>query len=472
MVEENNSMADLMAAYEGGRKLKVGEKVTGEILSIGNECAFVDVGANVDGIVELADLLDAERKLNYAAGDKVELYVVKVSDQSVRLSRSVGGRGGKEEIENAYNAGVPVEGKIKAEIKGGFQISVMGQRAFCPLSQMDSQPVSDPKELVGQVHRFMVTEYKEGGRNIVVSRRRLLEQESFKQRDAFLQDVKVGALVEGRIVRLLPFGAFVELFPGVEGLVHVSELSWARIEDPAEAFTVGQNVRAKLLEVSTSEKGSTRLSLSIKQVEGNPWEQDLPFAVGQKISGKVVRLAKFGAFVELAPGIEGLVHLSEMSYLKRVMRAEEVVQLGQDVSVSVKEIDLVNRRISLSIKEAEGDPWAEAGETFKRGSRIEGEIEKKADFGLFINLAPGVTGLMPKSEIAKSEKPAEIENLKKGDKIQVVVKELDLKSRKVTLSPADAEDSEEWRQFTPADAGSFGSMAEKLKLAMEKGAKK
>lgn len=471
MVEDNNSMAELMAAFDGGRKLKVGEKVTGEILSIGNECAFVDVGASVDGIVELSELLDAERKLNFSAGDKVDLYVVKVNDHGVRLSRSVSGRGGKEEIESAFNGGLPVEGKVKAEIKGGFQISIMGQRAFCPLSQMDSQPVGDPKSLVGQVFRFAITEFKEGGRNIVVSRRRLLELESFEVRQAFMQDVKVGAVVDGRIVRLMPFGAFVELFPGVEGLVHVSELSWTRIEDPAEVFTVGEPVRVKLLSMAQDEKGSTRFSLSIKQVEGDPWQQDLNFAVGQKLDGKVVRLAKFGAFVELAPGIEGLVHLSEMSYLKRVMRADEIVQVGQQVSVSVKEIDQAARRISLSLKEAEGDPWIEAADKFKRGTRVEGVVENKADFGLFINLEPGVTGLMPKSEIAKSEKPGEIENLKRGDKLMIVVKELDLKARKVTLSPADAEDTDEWRQFTPAESSSFGSMADKLKQAMEKNKK-
>lgn len=470
MAEEINSMAELMAAYEGDKRprLKQGEKVTGEILSIGNECAFVDVGASIDGIVELSELMDAERRLTCAVGDKVDLYVVKISDHGIRLSRSVSGQGGKEELENAYRSGLPVEGKVKDEIKGGFQISIMGQRAFCPISQMDSRPVQDPKVFVGQTYRFMITEFKEGGRNIVVSRRRLLDQEAQAGRQSFFETVKPGDTVEGRISKLMPFGAFVELFPGVDGLVHVSELSWAHLEDPAEIFRPGDSVRVKVLGMSEAEKGGTKFSLSIKQVGDDPWQQALPFEVNQKISGKVVRLAKFGAFIELAPGIEGLVHLSEMSYVKRVMRPEEAVTLGESVFVLIKEIDLNSRRISLSMKEAEGDPWAAASEKFKPGSRVEGVVEKKADFGLFINLEPGITGLMPKSEIAKSEKPAEIESLKKGDKLMIVVKELNVTARKVTLTPADAEDSDEWRQFTAEASPAFGSMADKLKLAMEK----
>jgi small subunit ribosomal protein S1 len=222
--------------------------------------------------------------------------------------------------------------------------------------------------------------------------------------------------LEGSVVRLVPFGAFVSLTPGVEGLVHISELSWSRLDNPEQAVTVGDRLQVKVLGIKAGEtQGAPKISLSVKQAMGDPWA-DIQQRVkaGQKRLGKVTRCANFGAFVELAPGIEGLVHISEMSYTRRVMRPEEIVAPGDEIMVMVKEVDLDRKRISLSIKDAEGDPWADIEDKYKPGKTVTGQVEKKEGFGIFVNLEPGITGLLPKSKIAASEKSAEIESLKPG----------------------------------------------------------
>ena len=269
------------------------------------------------------------------------------------------------------------------------------------------------------------------------------------------------------------FGAFVELFPGIEGMIHISELSWSRIDHPKEVVKEGDAVTVKVIKVEPQDSGNKlKIALSLKQVEGDPWSRAAEkFKAGDMIKGKVTRCLDFGAFIEIAPGIEGLVHVSEMSYTRRVHKAQEEVQPGEIVSVMIKEIDTEKRRISLSIKDAEGDPWVDVGDKYPAGKALQGKVERKETFGLFILLEPGVTGLLHKSKIGKAFNASELEKLKPGDDIHVQVEEVTVRDRRITLAPADSSDAENWQNYTPKSSAPVGSLAEKLQQALQKKAK-
>ena len=355
--EGSEDFAAMFAAQEAGTvRLQPGQKVTGTIITITGDSVFVDVGIKLDGIMDRKDILDADGNESVAPGDSIEVYVVGTSAGEIRLSRSMSGAG-MAALEDARDAGVPVDGRVTGTCKGGYTVSVMGKNAFCPGSQMDSVSVTDAEALVGRTMQFLIIRVENRGRNIVVSRRALLDRERQENLEKVLASLNVGDTVEGRITRLASFGAFMELAPGVEGMIHLSELSWARGNSADEAVAVGDVVRAKLLSVSKDDKGRTRISLSRKKAEGDPWLQVADrLTAGSVVEGKVVRIAPFGAFVELLPGVEGLVHLSEMSWTKRVNKAEDVVSVGDVISVKIKDINVESRRISLSLRDAEATP--------------------------------------------------------------------------------------------------------------------
>jgi len=465
---KGDSFAELLESYTSGigEDVQVGDRIRGEILSIGKESVFVDTGTKIDGVVDKEELLDERGELPYKAGEILELYVVSFNGNEIRLSKALSGVGGLKALKEAYHDGIPVEGKVKGQIKGGFHIETMGKKAFCPLSQIDVINVEDLEQHIGKSYPFLITQFEDRGRNIVLSRAELLRREQKKAAEAFLQDLKVEDEREGRVTRLMPYGAFVEIFPGVDGMVHISEISWSRLEKPNEVLSVGDSVRVKVIGVEEGKGG--RISLSMKQLEGDPWESlEGKVREGDKVTGKVKRCTGFGAFVELFPGVEGLVHISEMSYTKRVMKPEEVVSVGDRVPVVVKEIDLSGRRISLSIKDAEGDPWLEVPETYKIGQSLQGILEKKEKFGYFVSLEPGVTGLLPISKIRELHKPSLIEKLKEGDSIPVFIERIHVEERKITLGPADSEDERHWQRFVKGEEKPSGILGEKLKQALE-----
>ena len=282
------------------------------------------------------------------------------------------------------------------------------------------------------------------------------------------ETLTVGMVTEGKITRLMPYGAFVELSPGVEGMVHVSELSWSKLKTPDEIVSAGDVLTVKVIDIEPYDKSDQlKIALSVKQLSDDPWiSAGERFHEGDKLQGSVTRCAHFGAFVEIAPGIEGLVHLSEMSYKKRVTKPQEVVSEGEAVSVLIKEIDLEKRRISLSIRDAEGDPWLEVPEKYNVGQSIKGIIEKKQKFGYFINLSPGITGLLPQSNFRQSSKPAAIEKLKEGDPIPVIIEAINLQERRITLAPAAARDEQNWQKYTKDNQPQLGSLGEKLQQAL------
>jgi len=468
---EEQSFESLLEAYTTGMNedIEVGDRIRGAIISIGQDTVYMDTGTKIDGVVEKTELLDENGEMPYSAGDEIELYVVALTESEVRLSKALSGIGGLAHLQEAFQNKVPVEGKVLETCKGGFRVEILQRKAFCPISQIDINYVETPEDFVGQGLEFLITRFEENGRNIVVSRRNLLSRELEKNRAAFYETLKTGETYTGKVTRIMPFGAFVELVPGVEGMVHISELSWSRVEKPDDLVAPGDSLTVRVIKIDDDDKqGRKKIGLSAKQAQGNPWETvDTKFTVGSRVTGRVTRCMKFGAFVEIAPGIEGLVHISEMSYTKRVLHPADEVSPGQNVSVMIKEIDIEKRRVSLSLKDAEGDPWLEVEDRFKTGSRVEGTVEKKEGFGLFINLAPGITGLMPKSKISQSENPAGIESCKPGDILKVVIERLNPTERKITLAPADAAENGDWRTYSgKADGQSMGTLAEKLQQAL------
>ena len=476
--QEEVSFAEMLAQHEREEapqsRLTPGQRVTVRIVAITADTIFVSTGSKVDGIVDREEM-EVDGELSHQVGDMLDLYVVTVSPQEVKLSRILRGAGSIAALEEAREAGLPVEGKVTGQVKGGYAVDIMKRRAFCPASQIDLRPLDDPEAAVGKIYPFLITRLEKGGRNIVVSRRSLLEREQNENREALLAEIHEGDVREASVSRLAPFGAFVELAPNVEGLVHLSELSWTRVASADEAVSVGDRVRVKILGVNKEEK-ATRISLSIRQVTEDPWKGVANrLSPGDDVSGKVVRNAAFGAFVEVLPGVEGLVHLSELSYEKRVMKADEVVVPGDVVTVKVKEVDPAKKRISLSLRDVGGNPWDNIGDTLFVDAEITGTVEKRAPFGLFITLAPGVTGLLPNSVIQASPSRKNLEHLGPGEPIPVRVTEINAQNRRISLAPAGEEGSKEaeekdWKRHAPkpAPAPSMGALGLALQAAMKK----
>ncbi len=467
--EEN--FAELLEAFSPGARAetRVGDRVKGRVISIGKDTVFVDTGMKIDAVVDRSELLDSEQNLTCAEGDELELYVAAVGENEIRLSRAISGIGGAHILREAHQKSAPVEGKVKETCKGGFHIEILQRRAFCPISQIDISPVPDPAVHVGATYQFLITRFEEKGRNIVVSRRALLNRELEVERKRFLAALNTGEVLDGKVTRIMPFGAFVELTPGLEGMVHISEISWSKTADPAEVLKPGSRLRVKVLGIEAAgEKGQPRISLSVKQLEEDPWlTVEDKFREGDVVHGKVTRCMNFGAFVEIAPGIEGMIHISELSYTRRVHKTEDVVNPGDSVNVAVKAVDTEKKRISLSLRDAEGDPWVEVLERFSVGQRVDGVIEKKEKFGFFIRLAPGVTGLLPMSSIRRSSSAAALEKSREGDTLNVAIEEINLQRRRISLTPSSSADEGEWQRFTPNSRGSsLGSLAEKLQSAI------
>jgi len=471
--DDELSFAEMFESYDStvNHELNQGDMVEGEIISIGEKRVYVDTGTKSDGVVDKIELLDENDEFHLKPGDKVKLYVVSISESEIILSKALSGAGKAIMLKEASHSRTPVEGKVTGVVKGGFSVDILGKRAFCPVSQIDVKYVEVQDEYIDQSYHFIVTRFEEAGRNIVVSRRELLNEEMKEKQTSFFKKVSEGDVIQGTITKLMAYGAFIELVPGVEGMAHISELAWSRIEKPEEVVKPGDIVNVKLLKIEASDKSETfKISLSMKQTSDNPWENmGSTFNTGDQVTGKVVRLAAFGAFVEIAPGVDGLVHISEMSHTKRILRPDDVVQTGEMVQVVIKSIDMDSKRVSLSIKDALGDPWTGVTTKYDLGSIHEGRVEKKEKFGLFINLEPGITGLMPSSNIGNASKPANFEGLKPGDGVNVMIQEVDEERRRITLASPDQKEGEDWKLFAKSKkVSSFGSMESILKAALNK----
>jgi small subunit ribosomal protein S1 len=425
--------------------LAPGVKVTGTVAKIGPEYVFVDIGAKNEAVIAAAELKNKEGALAVALGDKLTAYIVSDTVSEIVLSKSLAGKGRNaavQELMDVMNNRVPVQGKITGINKGGLNVNVLGHRAFCPASQIDIKFTDNTTAYLGKTFDFVITRITEGGRNVVVSRIPLLEGGLEKKIDALAKAGEAKLVLKGNISRIADFGLFVDL-GDCEGLVHISEVSWERAENLSASFAVGQQVECIVRSVEKkSPLRNSRISLSIKQTLEDPWKSVASkFSVGQSVAGTVTRLMPFGAFVELVPGVEGLVHVSEMSWVKRIHHPSDVVSAGQPVQVTVLSIDEMKNTISLSLKDAGSDPWRDIENRFSAGSDAEGTVARKAKFGYFIDLAEGVTGLLAIPNIAADKKAS----LAEGAKIMVHIESLDTAQRRISLSYG----KQESRQETP-----------------------
>jgi small subunit ribosomal protein S1 len=475
-MNEEVSFEELLKAssQSPGRKLFPGDKVSGKVAKISKDTVFVDLGGKSEGIADIQEFLDKEGHLIVKQGDWVEMRVASIRD-GIHLTKGmkVQGADALDILREAKENAVPVEGRVSGVVKGGFEVNLSGIRAFCPLGQIDLAFCEKPEEHVGARYPFRIMEIKERGKNIIVSRRVLMEEEREKKSKETLARLKPGLECEGKVTKLTDFGAFVDI-GGIEGMVHISEISHGRINHPSEILKPGQQVNVKVLKIESEKEGRPKISLSIKALEPDAWDKGLGFEEGEIIHGKVSRLADFGAFVEVAPGVDGLVHISEISF-DRVPHPGKLLKEGEWVDVLVMGIDRDARRISLSIKEAaikkKMDMEEGSGKArLEVGQILTGIVEDSKSYGLFVRLprlGPRVRGLLPMEELKDSERGEVKKKFPKGREIQVEIISIDEKGR-IRLSQRameEREDRKDYERFVEKEekVGKLGTLGEIFK---------
>ena len=347
---EEEDFAAMFEQSEQARRIEKGRTIDGTVVAIGEESALVDVGGKSEAEIDIDELKNEDGDLEVAVGDRLQATVVSTAG-GLRLSRKLAlGAASARQLEEAFHAGLPVEGKVERDVKGGFEVRIARQRAFCPVSQIDIVRNTEPAQHIGRVYRFRITEYKEGGRNLVVSRRVLLEDEQKAAAADVRKSIVEGAVITGRVVSVRDFGAFVDLGAGVQGLLHISEMAWARVSDASHIVKPGDEITVKVLRVDA---GKQKISLGLKQLAADPWSRaGDTYAAGQLRTGRVTRVAEFGPFVELEPGVEGLVPLSE-SGVPRDADIKKAFRVGTELQVVVLDVDPAARRIRLSVSAVE-----------------------------------------------------------------------------------------------------------------------
>jgi len=376
MSEQDEDFGAMFEASLKTTRVAKGKTIEGTIVAIGPEVAFVNVGGKGEAMISLDELKNDEGALEVAVGDRIQAMVVS-TDGGLTLSRKlIRGAASARQLEDAFHARLPVEGKVIQSVKGGYEVRIAGQRAFCPISQIDTQRDTDPATHIGRTYAFRIIEFKEGGRNLVVSRRALLEEEQRAQAADMRKSIEVGAIMTGRVVSVRDFGAFIELGAGVQGLLHVSEMGWSRVSNPSDMFKPGETLTVKVLRVDAD---GQKIALGLKQLSGDPWlAVPEAYRVGQIYPGRVTRHAEFGAFVELEPGIEGLVPMSETTVASK-KDLVKALPIGAAVQVIVLEVDAAARRLRLSAKVAEAQEAAEVQEYTDRQQPTEAGFGTLAD---------------------------------------------------------------------------------------------
>lgn len=378
---------------------QVGDQLSGTVTAVDRGSIFVDVGGRSDGVLDVAEFLGEDGELTIAEGDVVSAYFVGTDDDTIRLTTRMSGSVADASLADAHQAGIPMEGRVMSERKGGYEVRIAGHDAFCPYSQIDLHR-REPEDYIGGTFAFLISEYSEKGRNLIVSRRRLLERERAQKREELQARLQPEDTVSGTVTRLMPFGAFVDL-GGAEGLIHVSEMGWGRTTRPEDVLSPGQEVEVQVLALDW---GNERISLSLRHARGDPWDtldasEDI--REGHRVVGTVSQLAPFGAFVELIPGIEGLVHVSNMGAGRRINHPEEVVSVSERVEVSILDIDHERRRIALSMDDTIGGDVGDAAADARlaEGARMAGTVDGVRNFGVFVRLPTGDTGLVHISQV-------------------------------------------------------------------------
>ena len=475
MSEQEEDFATMFEASIKARRLERGQTIEGTIVAFGSDVAFVSVGGKSEAQIDLAELKDDDGDIEVKIGDRIHAVVVSTSGGVTLSRKGVRNAATHRELENAFEAGLAVEGKVESAIKGGYEVRMARERAFCPLSQIDIVRTADPAMHVGKTYPFRLLEYKDGGKTIVVSRRKLLEDEQQANAAAVRTSIVPGAVLPGRVVSVLDFGAFVDLGGGIQGLLHVSEMSWSRATTPGEMVASGDQITVKVLRV---DEGTGKISLGLKQLQGDPWSQvGTTYAVGQVRRGRVTRLAEFGAFVELEPGIEGLAHASTFPPTGRPGDWAKSVPAGTTAAFEILSIDPAQKRIGVALAQdgASRTTTATAPEgAFAPGTIVTGKVERHEKFGVFVFLSPGRTGLMPLSETGLDRDADLRKAFPAGSEVEVAVIEADASGRRIRVSKKavaqqreQAELSEYSARQDATPSTSLGSLADALRGALK-----
>jgi small subunit ribosomal protein S1 len=437
MAVANPSREDFAALLEESFKddaLMEGAVVKGKVVAIEKDLAVIDVGAKTEGRVALKEFAGPGRDTELKVGDEVEVYLERIENAlgEAVLSRE---KARREEswvkLEESFNKGEKVSGVIFNQVKGGFTVDLDGAVAFLPRSQVDIRPVRDVTPLMHNPQPFQILKMDKRRGNIVVSRRTVLEETRAEQRSELVQSLEEGQIIDGVVKNITDYGAFVDL-GGIDGLLHVTDIAWRRINHPTEVLSIGQTVKVQIIRVNHE---THRISLGMKQLEADPWEGiEAKYPVGVKFKGRVTNITDYGAFVELEPGIEGLIHVSEMSWTKKNVHPGKIVSTSQEVEVMILEVDPVKRRISLGLKQTLENPWDSFAKKYPQGSIVEGEVKNKTEFGLFIGLDDDVDGMVHLSDLDWN-RPGEqaIEDFNRGDMVKAQVLDVDIEKERISL---------------------------------------
>ena len=437
MSEMNPSMEDFAALLDESfavQSIQEGTVVEGIVTAIEKDMAVIDAGLKVEGRVALKEFGASARDGSLKVGDKVEVYLERVENAmgEAVLSRD---KARREEswvkLEKQFEAEEKVEGTIFNQVKGGFTVDLDGATAFLPRSQVDIRPIRDVTPLMNTPQPFQILKMDRRRGNIVVSRRTVLEESRAEQRSEIVQNLEESQVVEGVVKNITDYGAFVDL-GGIDGLLHVTDMAWRRVNHPTEILNIGQTVKVQIIRVN---QDTHRISLGMKQLESDPWDAiGAKYPIDTKVVGRITNITDYGAFVELEPGIEGLIHVSEMSWTKKNVHPGKIVATSQEVEVIVLEVDPSKRRISLGLKQNLSNPWDTFAEQFPQGTIVEGEVKNKTEFGLFIGLDGDVDGMVHLSDLDWNLSGEEaIENFNKGDMVKATVLDVDVEKERISL---------------------------------------
>ncbi|MCR9122153.1 MAG: 30S ribosomal protein S1 [Phyllobacteriaceae bacterium] len=426
--------ASLLEASFADQDTIEGRVVNGTVTAIEKDMAIVDVGLKVEGRIALKEFGAKAKDGTLNPGDTVEVYVERVENAlgEAVLSRD---KARREEawvkLEAKFEAGERVEGQIFNQVKGGFTVDLDGAVAFLPRSQVDIRPIRDVTPLMHTPQPFEILKMDKRRGNIVVSRRTVLEESRAEQRSEIVQNLEEGQVVEGVVKNITDYGAFVDL-GGIDGLLHVTDMAWRRVNHPTEILQIGQTVKVQIVRINQE---THRISLGMKQLEADPWDGiGTKYPIGKKITGRVTNITDYGAFVEVEPGIEGLIHVSEMSWTKKNVHPGKILSTSQEVEVVVLEVDPDKRRISLGLKQTLNNPWEEFEQHFPVGQVVEGEVKNKTEFGLFIGLEGDVDGMVHLSDLDWNRSGEDaIEDYNKGDVVKAVVLDVDVDKERISL---------------------------------------
>jgi small subunit ribosomal protein S1 len=433
---KGESFASLFeASISAGDFGKEGEIVNGTVVAVQRDNVIIDIGGKSEGIIALAEFTDAQGQATVKPGDHVDVYIEsrENDDGLVTLSKEKADKMKVwDEISAACERDELIEGTISQRVKGGLSVTIRGGvKAFLPGSQVDLRPIRNLDKLIGQTYSFKVIKFNKKRGNIVLSRRVLLEKERDEQKTKTLETLEEGKIVKGVIKNITEYGAFVDL-GGIDGLLHITDMSWGRVNHPSELFQVGDEVTVRVLKYNAE---TERVSLGLKQTQEDPWSHaEEAYPPGKKVRGKVQSITDYGAFIELEPGVEGLVHVSEMSWTKKVKHPSKLVEVGQELECQVLEVDAKSKRISLGLKQLEPDPWTVFTEKYKPGDKISGKVRSITDYGVFIGIEEGVDGMVHKSDIswtAKVNSPSDF--YKKGDDVEAIILSINHDEKKVSL---------------------------------------